>query len=150
MKKILSLIIALCLFASLTSCSPERDAYSMLGELVTTYGAEGVIYHPAATEGEAGFVYDGLLQKIYLYSGAFPEDYAVFLNSRHDSSSECGVFICTDAEMLGAVQEMCLERIALLCQNDSRAFVKRYGMTVFYSTMQDRERAEKIINEIIR
>ncbi len=150
MKKILSLIIILCVMASLASCRPERDAYSMLRELAATYGAEGIIYHPAATEGEEGFVYDGLLHKIYLYSGAFPEDYAILLNARHDYSSECGVFICTDAEMLGAVEAMCLERIALLCQNDSRAFVKRYGMTVFYSTMQDRERAEKIFNEIIR
>lgn len=150
MKKVISTAVVFCILASLASCTPRHNAYDLLCEFVTTYGAEGVIYHPAADESEDGFVYNGLLNKIYLYSGTFPENYAIFLNTRHDFSSECGVFVCTDADMLGAVEEMCLERVALLCHNDSRAFVKRCGMTVFYSTMQDRDRAERIFNEIIR
>lgn len=151
MRKTIAFILFIAFsFLALYSCERERDAYNMLNEFVTTYGAEGVIYSPKVPEGDDGFIREGLVEKIYVFSGRFPDNYAIFLNSRPDFSSECGLFVCSDAEMLGMVEEMCLERVRLLCQGDDRAFVKRSGSAVFYSTMQDRERAEKIFSEIIR
>ena len=151
MKKLLSIIIILTLLTSgLCSCRKEKDAYSILYEIVSSCGWEGVIYSPSIAEGNDGYIRDGLLEQIYLFSGDFPEDYAVFLNSHPDFFSECGVFICSDAEMIGMVDEMCIERIRLLCQGDTRGFVKRSRNIVFYSTMKDRKDVEKIFNETIR
>ena len=151
MKKKFSLIICICIcILPLSSCSREYDAYSMLCEFVSAYGAEGTVYSPIVPEGEDGYIYEGLVERIYLFSGEFPENYAIFLNSHPDYSSECGIFVCSDAEMLSMVEEMCLERIGLLCGRAENAFLKKSGNLCFYSTMQDRVRAEKIFNEIIR
>ena len=150
MKKIISVIILVIFLLSLSSCKRNRDAYEMLNEFILTYGAEGIIYSPKVPEGNDGYIRDGLIEKIYRYHGGFLENYAIFLNAHPDYSIECGIFVCCDVEMCERVEEMCLERIKLLATGDKRAFVKRSGNIVFYSTMPDRDRAEKIFNEIIR
>lgn len=150
MRKLIASILLVIMFLSLCSCNSERGAYSMLCEFVSGYGAEGVIYSPHIPEGEDGYIRDGFMEKIYLFSGKLPVNYAIFLNSRPDFSSECGLFICSDAEMTLMVEEMCIERVRLLCQGDDRGFVKRSRNAVFYSTMKDRARAEKVFSEIIR
>ena len=147
MKKTACLIITLVLFAlTLVSCAEQGNAYEMLTEFITVYGAEGVIYSPDITEGHKGYVSEGLMEKAFVFSGRFPDNYAVFLNSHTDKPSECGIFISDNAETLASVEETCLERVRLL----GGGFVKRRGNTVYYSTMQDSERAERIFNEIIR
>ena len=151
MKKLISTILLIVTFSLLfSSCERNRDAYEMLNEFIRTYGAEGIIYSPMVAEGNDGYIRDGLMEKTYRFHGHFPKNYAIFLNSHPDYSSECGVFVCTDVEMCERVEEMCLERIKLLAMGEKHAFVKRSGTVVFYSTMPDRDRAEKIFNQIIR
>lgn len=151
MKRVLSLLLIIVFISSfLASCVRERDAYTLVNEFVTVYGAEGIVYSPRFSEGERGYIPKGLLEKIYVYYGNFPENYAIFLNSHPTNPVECGAFVCDGADSLASAEEMCLERIRLLSNGGSHAFVKVSGMTVFYSTMQDRERAEKIWREIIR
>ncbi len=150
MRKIIAFILCISLCLCLTSCEQNPDAYALLGEFAAVYGAQGVIYSPKISEGNDGYVYEGLVEKIYVFSGRFPDNYAILLNSRPDFSSECAIFVCTDVEMLYMVEEMCLERIRILCGRDECAFVKRSGSIVFYSTMKDREKAERIFSEIIR
>ena len=150
MKRLLSLIIILAFVSLAVSCHSDRDAYDMVNEFVTVYGAEGVIYSPRISEGENGYVPKGLMEMIYVFSGDFPGNYAVFLNSHHTTPAECGAFVCENADSLAATEEMCLERIKLLSRGESHAFVKVSGMIVFYSTMKNRERAERIWHEIIR
>ena len=150
MKKPVAIILLLATVFLMVCCRAEPDSYGLLIEFVNTYGADGVIYSPIVPEGKDGYIKDGFVETIYLFYGRFPENYAIFLNSRPDFSSECGIFVCSDAEMVDIVEEMCLERIRLLCSGDKRAFVKRNHNVVFYSTLPDRERAEKIFSEIIR
>ena len=150
MKKLVSFILIAVICLSVCSCGSEPDPYSMLSEFVIAYGAEGVIYSPHFSEGEEGYIPNGLCERIYVFSGNFPEKFAVFLNTHPSYPSECGVFICDGAEALASTEEMCLERIRLLSRGEEHAFVKTSGSTVFYSTMQDRERAERIWREIIR
>ena len=151
MKRLLSiLLVFIFIFLSLVSCSTKKDAYEMLSEFVTSYGVEGIIYSPRFSEGEQGYVSDGLVERIYILSGKFPDNYAIFLNTHVLSTAECGVFVCDSANTLADVEEMCIERIRLLSGGEDNAFVKISGMTVFYSTMKDRERTEKIWREIIR
>lgn len=133
----------------LVSCETEQSADGILREFISTYGAEGVIYSSERTEGEVGYLPKETLSKIYIYSGRFPENYAIFLNSHAGYGSECGVFVCDDADMRLSVEEMCLERIRLLSGGEN-AFVTRSGNTVFYSTMQNRGRAEEIFKKIIK
>ena len=149
MKKLISLVTILIFFLSmLTACGSEPSADVMLREFISAYGASGVIYSSECTEGKVGYLPENMLGKIYIFSGRFPDNYAIFLNSRADYGSECGIFICEDAEMCLAVEEMCLERIRVLCGGDN-AFVTRSGRIVFYSTMRDRTRSEAIFKEII-
>ena len=150
MKKIISAILLAIFLLSLNSCKRNRDAYEMLNEFVLAYGADGIIYSPTVTEGNDGYIRDGLIDKIYRFHGGFPTNYAIFLNGHPDYSVECGIFVCTDVEMCERVEEMCLERIKLLAMGEKHAFVKRSDTVVFYSTMPDRDRAEKIFNQIIR
>ena len=150
MKRILLLFTVFSLIFSLMGCREERDSYALLSEFISAYGAEGIIYSPSLGEGEDGYIRDGLIEKIYVFSGRFPDNFAVFLNSRPDFGSECGVFVCLGAEQCAMVEEACLERIRLLGRGNDCAFVKRQGNTVFYSTMTDKERAERLWREIIR
>lgn len=150
MKRLISLLIVFALVFGLYSCKGERDAHRLLKEFITVYGAEGVIYSPNIAEGESGYIEKGFLEKIYVFSGNFPDNYALFLNTHPISPAECGVFVTDNADEIAMVEEMCLERIRLLSGGGEHAFVKISGDTVFYSTMQDRERAEKIWREIIR
>lgn len=151
MKKVIVLIIVSAVLVSmLSSCTEQRDAYEMLTEFITAYGAKGIIYSPRIGEGEVGYVPDGLVEKIYVFSGRFPENYAIYLNSRADLPSECGIFVCENAAMLSMMEEACLERARLLVQGGDYAFVKRQGSVVYYSVMHDAERAERLWHEIIK
>ncbi len=149
MKKIISLALIVFITLSLCACSEKRRADELLSDFVAAYGASGIIYTPWVEEGCDGYVSEGLTERIFVYEGKFPENYAVFLNSHTDYASECGVFVCRDAEEMGRVVEMCGERVRLLGRGNDKSFVTRSGMTVFYSTMSDRTRAEKIWRSII-
>ena len=122
----------------------------MLSEFVSAYGAKGTIYSPEIAEGKEGYIPDGLIEKMYLFSDDFPENYAILINPYTMDFSECGVFICRDADSLSDMEEICLERIRLLSNGEDNAFLKINGNMLFYSTMRDRERAEKIWREIIK
>ena len=151
MKKTIILILCISLLCPLlSSCAKEPDAYTLLHDFVQVYGAEGIIYSPKMEEGEAGYVYDGLMEKIYIFSGDLPTNYAVLLNSRILDPSECAIFVCTDAEMMTMIEKMCLERIRLLSLGSDHAFVKRSANICFYSTLPDRARAERVFSQIIR
>ena len=150
MKKILSIFIIFALLLSLLSCREQRDAYAILSEFVRAYGAEGVIYSPSIPEGERGYMPDGMTEKIYVFCGNLPDNFAVFLNSRADFGAECGVFVCSDATQCDIAEEACLERIGILGRGSENAFVKRTDRVVFYSTLTDKKRAEELWREIIR
>jgi len=150
MKKLILLFLSLSLIVTLFSCKREESAYDMLSEFISVYGAEGVIYAPRISEGNEGYISAGLIEKIFIYSGRLPDNYAVFLNSRTADFAECGIFVCDDTDSLLNIEEMCRERVKLLTGGGKYGFVKLSGMTVFYSCLQDRERAEKIWREIIR
>lgn len=149
-RLILLLLVFMFIGSSLCSCAQQADAYELVNEFVTVYGAEGIIYSPGFSEGESGYIPEGLIEKIYVFSGRLPENYAIFLNSHPSEPSECGAFVCESADTLAMIEEMCLERVKLLSNGGDHAFVNVSGMTVFYSTMQNRDRAEKIWREIIR
>ena len=144
MRRFFSVLLAISLCFSLVSCREVRPAEDILNEFVSAYGAEGIIYSSGSREWEEGYIEYDLLKKIYVFYQDFPEDFAIFLNSRADYGSECGVFVCRDAAECEQVSEMCLERIKLLGRGSENSFVTREGRVVFYSTMKDGERARKI------
>ena len=147
MKKILATIIILCTAISLVSCSEERSAVSLLDSFISVYSADGVIYTPSREEGEEGYIDESLFSKIYRYDGDMPRNFALFLNSHTDHTSECAVFVCRDGDELMRVERMCLERVALL--SSESGFVVRSHGTVFYSTMSDKARAQRLWRSII-
>lgn len=150
MKRFLTVLLCLITAMTLTSCRGERVAHELLSDFVSAYGAEGIIYTPTAKEGEDGHVTSELLDKIFVYEGEFPENFALFLNSHVDYASECGVFVCESVEERSRVEEMCAERIRLIARGSDKSFISRSGLTVFYSTMTDRVAAEKIWGQILK
>ena len=147
MRKLLSLILlAALLLPSICACRASPTAEELMREFIDAYGAEGIVYHSGCTEGDEGYLAPEKLGIIYQYSGRFPEDYAIFLNSRPDYGSECAFFVTRDVEERIATEQMCLERLRLL----GGGFVKRSGYIVFYSTMREGERAEQIFEKIIK
>lgn len=150
MKKLNLIFIFVFLFCSFVSCTRDFSAKSLIDEFLYSYSAEGIVYSPECAEGEDGYVYEGFTDKIYIYEGAFPENFAIFLNSHADYGAECGVFVCEDEDERARVTDMCEERIDILARGSENAFLARSGNVVFYSTMSDRARAEEIWRKIIR
>ena len=150
MKKIVSLLIILSLSLSLYSCKKQRDTYALVSEFVRVYGAEGIIYSPGVSEGNDGYLSEGVIERAFRLSGALPKSYAIFLNSHPDFGSECGAFLCESTDMLAYMEESCLERIRLLDPGGERSFIKINKNLLFYSTMEDAPRAKRIWQEIIR
>lgn len=150
MKKTMLFSLALVLLFSLFSCGARCEPYEALSDFVKSYGVNGVIYSPSVEEGKDGFVREGLMERVYRYSGDFPESYAVMLNSCSDFGGECGVFVCPNADVLYAVEELCLERMRLLDPSGSNSLIIIDGQIIFYSTLQDKERAGRLWREIIR
>ena len=146
MKKLISVLLILVIL-SLTSCREEQNAYEILTEFASLYGAEGIIYSPEIPEGQGGYLPDGLVERIFLFTDGIGENFAILLNTHIDSPAECGVFVCSDdAEMLQC-EEVCLERLRVL--GSEGGFVKRRGRVVYYALMPDPERAERIFKQII-
>lgn len=150
MRRIVAILLIIALCISLFSCTSEVDSLLRLRDFIRAYGASGIIYSPRISEGEEGYIPPGLIERIYVFSGDFPDEYAIFLNSRPEYGYECGLFICSDADTLDMMEEACLERIGLIDGGGERSFVKRTSNSVFYSTMKDKERAEALWREMIR
>ena len=142
---LLFVLISFCLI----SCGKSPDPTDMLSDFVSEYSAEGIIYSPSVAEGEPGYLEPEIAGKIFAVPEELPRSYAIFLNSRADFGSECGVFVCDSTQEVYRVLEMCERRMKLLRGGD-RSLLIRSGNTVFYSTMSDRSRAEKLWREILR
>ncbi|MBQ7387053.1 MAG: hypothetical protein IJW03_02685 [Clostridia bacterium] len=147
MKKTLLFLFTLIFTLSLVSCSEERSADELMSEFLESYGAEGIVYSPRRAEGEDGYIDSALFHKIYVLETTLPRDFAIFLNSHTSSDSECGVFICDSTAQRIEIEEMCLERMTLLSSEYS--FISRSGNVVFYSTMTDKTRTERIWHSVI-
>ena len=147
MKKIISLVISISILLSLVSCTDNRTADELMSSFLESYGASGAVYGPRRAEWEIGYIDSELFHKIYELESPAPSDFAIFLSSHTDSDSECAVFVCRDSAERMSVEEMCYERIKLLVSDNG--FVVRSGNTVFYSTMSDKARAERVWKDTI-
>ena len=147
MKKAFAALLIPVIVLSLISCRSERSAEELMRAFVDAYKATGVIYSSSAKEGDDGYIDSELFNKIYLTDGRAPSEFAVFLNLHTDHTSECAVFVCRDGDELMRVERMCLERVALL--SSEAGFVVRSHGTVFYSTMSDKARAQRLWHSII-
>ena len=148
MKKIIAFFITVAISIGMTSCSQARSAREMLDELMELYPATGAVYYSDACETEEGYISEELFSRIYVYHGELPSEFAIYLNTHTDYGSECGVFVCEDEDERARVTDMCRERIDLVGRGGDHAFIARSGSVVFYSTLSDRERAEKIWNAV--
>ena len=150
MKKTLYLVCIALSVLQLFSCAKRLSANDLLSEFADLYCLDGVIYSPEKKVGEEGYVYEGLMERVYTYEGNFPENYAVILNARTDFSSECGVFVCVDATQRGMIEQMCRDRIILLTGDSDGGIIIRSGLVVFYSTLDGGENVENAWKKIIR
>ena len=148
MRKIICLCLIFTLCLSLAGCREEQNAYDILSEFVTDYGAEGVIYSPFVSEGRPGYISDGLVERAFLFTEGIGDNFALLLNSHIDKVCECGVFVCSDDEEVRLAEEICLERVRLL--SGEGGFVKKRGRVVYYYVLSDPDRAERIFREIIK
>lgn len=150
MKRILLILIVIALGLSMASCGRELVAETLLCDFLSAYGAGGTVYSPLSSEGEDGYVDGDMMSKIYIHEGAFPENYAVLLNSRADYGAECAVFVCKDKYESARVMEICRERISLLGKTEGDTVIYRSGNIIFYSTFDDIDNVERIWIKIIK
>lgn len=148
MRKIICLCLIFTLCLSLAGCREEQNAYDILSEFVTDYGAEGIVYSPSVSEGSPGYISDRLVERAFLFTEGIGDNFALLLNSHIDKVCECGVFVCSDDEEVRLAEEICLERVRLL--SGDRGFVKKRGRVVYYYVLSDPDRAERIFREIIK
>ena len=142
MKKLL--ILFLCLFI-LSACSEPLPPKDMLSEFVRAYGAEGVIFHSEAKEGEEGYL-SPRLATLAFGNCQLPSSYAILLNTHLDTATECGIFLIEgDRE---EILELCANRTALLDPQGDRTYIAIYGRYAFYSTLSDKSRAKSIADKV--
>ena len=149
MRNVLALIIAISILGLLLSCGREPSAEEIINEFMAAYGMEGVVYASGKESYEEGYIAEGLIEKIYVYDGEFPEKFALCLNSHSHKGSEVAVFVCRDENERSAVNEMCLERTRLVSENKENVVVVRSGRIIAYSTLEDPKRAEELLRKII-
>ena len=148
MRKIICLCVIFAITLSLVGCGEDQNAYDILSEFVTDYGAEGIVYSPSVSEGSPGYISEGLVERAFLFTDGLGDNFALLLNSHIDKPSECGVFVCSDDEEVRLAEEICLERVRLL--SGEGGFVKKRGRVVYYYVLSDPDRAERIFREIIK
>ncbi len=147
MLAILQLLVCLCCFSSCTSTS---DSYAVMTDLISAYGADGIIYSPTVAEGESGYIDAALFRRIYAFECSPPLNYAIFLNSHADYGAECGVFVTSDSAETETILSLCRERVKLLDPKEEYGTVIKRGNVIFYSTLRDTERAERLFLSAIR
>lgn len=150
MKRFFLLLLSIFAALLLFSCEQKCSAEGLIEEFLYSYGASGVVYSSESTEGEDGYLEDGMTEKIFVYDGDFPENYALLLNFHTDYGAECGVFVCDGADERARVVDMCEERVALLSRGGENGAIICADNIVFYSTLQDKARVVSVWNKIIR
>ena len=143
MKK-LFILSFLCLFI-LSSCREPLPPKDLLYEFVKSYGAEGIIYHSEAKEGEEGYL-SPELERLAFGDRHLPGSYAVLLNTHLDTAAECGLFIIEGnrEELI----DLCTYRTALLDTGGERTYIAIFGDYMFYSTLPDRDRAKRLADKV--
>lgn len=144
MKRLIALLF-LCIFL-FVSCAEQPSVADLLTEFVNAYGAEGIVYSTEYGEGESGYIDTYLSDRIF-GDEASELTYAVFLNSHLDYASECGAFLVEPSERNIAI-EISKRRVSLLDPSSAHSFIRIYPHAVFYSTMQNKEMAEKLADII--
>ena len=150
MKKLFVTFLFLLLILAFIGCKREVSAENILRDFLVSYGTEGIIYTPNKMIHEEGYISEGLLEKVYIYSGELPDNFALFLNQKSFGGFEAGVFICEDEDERASVTEMCYERIDLLTDKEGEGLLIRCRNMIIYTTASDKERAEEILKKIIR
>lgn len=147
MKKISALFIFLSLILAVFSCGKEPpSAERLLSDFISSYGAFGVSYSEGVAEGEAGYIDGSFFSTLYGKEADFESDYAVFLSSSVSEVYEAAVFVTSDESSRLYIEELVSERLFLLAKmgfGESSLFLVRGGV-IFYSTLPDPERAERI------
>ncbi len=142
-----SLLLLCCLLiSSFVSCGEPPEAFGLLSSFISSYGTSGVLYSPNISEGERGYIDENFFVTLYGCEADFESDYAVFLSSSIDSVFEAAVFVTNDESSEIFACELAHERLLLLSEmgfGDNSLLLVRGGV-VFYSTLPDAPRAERI------
>ncbi len=149
MRKIVSVFLLIFMLVLLFSCAEEPSAEELMKDFISSYGAEGIIYSPRCEVYEDGYIREGFTEKIYIYNGNFPKNYAIFLNSHSHRGSEAALFVCKDENEKQTVLEMCLERVKTVCDGSDNCVIIRSGNIIAYSTLEDKGRSENLLRKII-
>ena len=145
MKKLF--LLPFVLMFALSSCSEPLPPRDLLSEFVKAYGAEGIIYHFEAKEGEEGYL-SPELEILAFGDRHLPRSYAILLNTHLDTAAECGLFLIEGnrEELI----DLCTYRTALLDPGGERTYIAIFGDYMFYSTLPDRDRAKRLADIVFK
>lgn len=149
--------VILCSLSVFVSCAKTDSAKVLAEEFSYRYGFDTALLFSTGDEVERALDEEMLLS---LYgdkrASEFIRDGAVLLGTDIDEVSEAGFFICYNSSDAMYVSELCLSRVSYLksygvgtdTSNCKDAKVIREGRVVFYSVLDDNERAEKIFKDM--
>lgn len=146
MRNFFAFLICPLLALTFLSCGEISAADSLVMTFTDAYGAVGTVYSPRANEGDAGYMSEGFFETLYSASPDLECDFAVFLSHSPTSPEECAVFITHDDTSRLYVYDTVMARVDFLKDlgfGESAVVIVRGGV-VFYSTLLDSERAERI------
>lgn len=149
-KRIIFLAALAVVLLSFSACGRDISALDFMTDFAASYPLEGEFYFSEANEEDSGYISKELFQKIYLTHGEIPEEFAIYLNSRPERGAECGIFKVREGGDTELIAEFCLERIRIISDRDTEGIVLRSGRYVFYSTLEDSERAKELFYRLIK
>lgn len=149
-KRIFAFLLSLICVFLLSSCGKSISASDFMTDFATVYPLEGTMYFSEAQNKDEGYISEELFRKIYRIDGEIPADYAIYLNSKPSQGAECGIFKLREGADIEPITEMCLERIRLVADREAEGIVLRSGRYVFYSTLEDSERAKELFHRLIK
>ncbi len=149
-KRIFLFAILIFGVALLSSCGKDISAADFMTDFSSVYPLEGEIYFSEATKEDEGYISDALFRKIYRIDGEIPAEFSIYLNSRPSQGAECGIFKLREGAETEPITEMCLERIKLISGRETKGVVLKSGRYVFYSTLEDSERAKELFYRLIK
>ena len=145
----MTLVLILLIF-TLSGCGKLYAPEELLREFISAYGVGGELFCSSAKEGEQGYIDPELYKKLYENTPDPESDFAVLLSSGLDTVFEVGIFVNYDDSSALRAYETLLRRIDFLRDmgySDSPLLLRR-GRVVFYSTLPDSEKCERIFKRL--
>ena len=147
---LISMLVVLSILL-LTSCTERYCARDIANEFLLEYPLDAKVYFSDADEETDGYIDEETLTLIFDCNELPNIEYALILYGKVSTVREIGVFIIENGDDMMDISRVISDRIELLsslCEGEG--FVRKYKTVLVYGFVDDRERAERLFDKIIK